>query len=214
MLHYPEPARGINADGQEETCSLFIFVSEQDAIKIQRANYEGRERLSNLSDEELLDEFIITNWAETVRVDDFSQITNKWDRRFYKIALEVGEWSKDPTTKVGAVIVKDRKIIATGYNGLPAAILDDDRALNREWKIKVTIHAEANAIFNAAKNGSSVRDATIFVTMFPCSNCAASIIQSGIKRVVAPGKVPERWLSSKKLSLELFKEAEVEVYEF
>lgn len=139
---------------------------------------------------------------------------SKWDLRFYKIAESVKTWSKDPTTQVGAVIVKDRRIIATGYNGLPTGILDDNRILNRSWKINVVIHAECNALFNAAKNGNSVEGSSIYVTMFPCSNCSSAIIQSGIKKIICPSEVPERWEENIAISKTLFEEAGVEIYAF
>lgn len=137
---------------------------------------------------------------------------DKWDLRFYDVAKLVSKWSKDPTTKVGAIIVRSRRIIATGYNGIPSLIKDDSRVLEREWKLASTIHAEVNAILNAAKNGCSVDDSTIYITMFPCSNCSAAIIQSGISRVVTTdGDWPERWADNFQLSEELLYEAGVKV---
>lgn len=138
-------------------------------------------------------------------------IFDKWDFRFFEIAEKVAEWSKDPSTRVGAVIVKDRRILATGYNGIPSKILDDDRTSDRIWKLAVTIHAESNAILNAAKNGTAIIDSTLYCTLFPCSQCAASIIQSGIKRVVAPAKTPPLWKDSFEISRQLFEESEIKI---
>ena len=74
----------------------------------------------------------------------------KWDIRFVRIAKEVAEWSKDPSTQVGAIAVKNRKIIATGYNGFPKGIEDiRTRLHDRELKLKFTVHAEKNMIYNA-----------------------------------------------------------------
>ena len=71
---------------------------------------------------------------------------NKWDDRFLKLATVIGNWSKDPSTKVGAVIVNDdNKIISTGYNGFPRGIRDDDRLDNRAQKYDLIVHAEANS---------------------------------------------------------------------
>lgn len=137
---------------------------------------------------------------------------DKWDLRFYDVAKLVGEWSKDPTTKVGAVIIRDRRIIATGYNGIPSLIRDDNRVLEREWKLSSTIHAEVNAILNAAKNGCGVSESTIYITMFPCSNCSAAIIQSGIARVVTEEREwPARWASNFEHSSNLLYEAGIDL---
>ena len=140
------------------------------------------------------------------------QLASKWFLRFYGIAEQVASWSKDPSTKVGAVIVRNRRILATGYNGVPGKIKDDDRLLDRDWKLKTVIHAEVNAIINAAKEGVSIHGAEIFVTMFPCSNCAAAIIQSGIKTVVIKSSEwPERWQNNFIHSKQLLEEAGVEL---
>ena len=75
---------------------------------------------------------------------------NKWDYRFLKIAKEVGTWSKDPSTQVGAIAVNDKRIIATGYNGFPKGIKDTDELLSdRQAKLKLMVHAEMNMIYNA-----------------------------------------------------------------
>lgn len=114
-------------------------------------------------------------------------VNSKWDIRFMKIAREISTWSKDPSRKVGAVIVNnDRRILATGYNGFPKGIADDEERLNdREKKYPRIVHAEMNALMNALYSGVSVRDATIYVYGLPvCPECTKSIIQSGIKRVV------------------------------
>ena len=107
--------------------------------------------------------------------------TLKWDRRFLRLAAEVSTWSKDPGTRVGAVIVRpDRTIASLGYNGFPRG--SKDEYLDREHKLLRTVHAELNAILNARE---PLHGFTIYVTpLCPCSNCAAAIVQSGIKNVV------------------------------
>ena len=124
---------------------------------------------------------------------------SKWDERFLRIANEVAGWSKDPGTKVGAVLVADKRIIATGYNGFPHGIEDSlERYANREVKIAYTVHAEVNAILNAAKNGSTTAGSTLYVTFPPCVSCASAVIQAGVSRVVRPdlSTSPERWRAS------------------
>ena len=114
-------------------------------------------------------------------------INSKWDIRFMRLAKEVSTWSKDPSSKIGAVIVNDRRrILATGYNGFPEGIEDtEERLNNREEKYPRIIHAEMNALLNALKNGVSVEGATLYVYGLPvCPDCTKSVIQSGIKRIV------------------------------
>lgn len=139
---------------------------------------------------------------------------DKWDHRFIRIANEVQSWSKDPSTKCGCVLVKDRRILSTGYNGLPANLSDSlTRYQNREYKLATIIHAEKNAIFNAAKNGSTTEGSTAYVTWPPCSQCASALIQAGVEKVVCPDPAtsPERWMANFKIANELLYEAGVTV---
>lgn len=112
-------------------------------------------------------------------------ITNKWNLRFMKIAdLEVAQWSKDRSSKVGSVIVKDGEIVTTGFNGMPRGINDDiDERHERPEKYHWFIHSEANAIINAARQGKSTLGCDLYVNWFPCDACAGFIVQAGIKRV-------------------------------
>lgn len=109
----------------------------------------------------------------------------KWDRRFLEMAKLVSTWSKDPSTKVGAVIVDDVRIISLGYNGFAQAMPDvSEHYEDRDEKLSRIVHAEANAIMLAH---TSVRSMTIYVHPFmPCDRCAVQVIQAGIKRVLAP----------------------------
>jgi dCMP deaminase len=108
-----------------------------------------------------------------------------WDKRFLSMAKFVSEWSKDPSTKVGAVIVTRENVIASiGYNGFAQSMPDvASHYSNREQKYSRIVHSETNAIVLARKD---VRDHTIYVTHPPCDRCAVTIIQSGIARVVCP----------------------------
>lgn len=138
------------------------------------------------------------------------QPPNKWDLRFIRIAFEVASWSKDPGTKVGAVLVSDRRIIATGYNGFPTQISDSlERYNDREVKLSLTVHAEVNAILNAAKNGATTDSSTLYVTFPPCVSCATAVIQAGITRVICPdlSTAPQRWIDSFTKGQDLLKEA-------
>lgn len=134
-----------------------------------------------------------------------------WDRWFLGLAQYVSSASKDPSTKVGAVIVdENRRIVSTGYNGLPQGVEDtDERLNNRELKYKLIVHGERNALLFASK---PVHGCTLYTTPFmPCSVCAGMVIQAGIKRVVAPYSDNPRWAEDFKLTEQLFSEAEVEL---
>ena len=113
---------------------------------------------------------------------------NKWDIRFVRIAKEVAEWSKDPSTQVGSIAVKNRKIIATGYNGFPKGIKDAPRDLNnREMKLKLTVHAEKNMIYNAVEHGVKLEGSTVYIWGLPtCEECWKGLVQVGVSRVVMP----------------------------
>ena len=135
-----------------------------------------------------------------------------WDDRFLDLADHIASWSKDPSTKVGAVIVRPNRTIASvGYNGFPRGVKDDPERLDdRPVKYSMTVHAEANAILSA---DGRLDGCTLYVTpLHPCSNCAALIIQSGIAKVVA--RMPydsERWADSFGKAGLMFDEAGIEV---
>lgn len=136
------------------------------------------------------------------------------DIRFLNLAKEISTWSKDPSTKVGAVVVGDRdQIISQGYNGFPRGFNDSEEIYsNKQLKYKYIIHAEANAIYNALYNGAYVEGATIYVHGLPvCSECAKAIVQSGITRVVYDSEPKERWIQSCSDAMDIFKQAGVEV---
>jgi len=134
---------------------------------------------------------------------------DKWDLRYYKDTLEKASWSKDPSTKVGAIIVKpNNTILSNGYNGFPRGTDDSDVKLNnREVKYLRTVHAELNAILNCETRPVGC---TIYVRPLPpCAQCSAAIIQSGITRVVCP-PLPNpdtRWYASCKEGYDMFMEA-------
>lgn len=109
-----------------------------------------------------------------------------WDEYFMGIAMLSGMRSKDPNTQVGACIVDpEHKILSMGYNGFPLGCSDDEFTWAREGednKYFYSTHSELNAILNY--RGGSLEGATIYVTLFPCNECAKAIIQSGIREVV------------------------------
>jgi dCMP deaminase len=139
----------------------------------------------------------------------------KWDHRYLKLAYGIAQWSKDPSSKIGAVTVGAKgQVLSQGFNGFPRGLKDDyDRLNDRETKYKYVVHAEMNAIYNATYNGTSLDGATLYVYGLPtCSECAKGIIQVGIKRVVMPASpgMPEKWKDSWLTSMSFFKEAGVD----
>jgi dCMP deaminase len=139
-----------------------------------------------------------------------TQDEEKWHRRFLRLAAEIAEFSKDPSTKVGCILVRDRRIISTGYNGFPRGISDSfDRLIDRDKKYEMTVHAEINAVTTAALHGVSTEGSTAYVTFQPCSRCAAVLINAGIKEVyvTTDSLIPDRWLDNMVLAANLLKEA-------
>ena len=131
-------------------------------------------------------------------------------RPFHADGPRSASWSKDPSTKVGCVLVKDRKIISMGYNGFPRLIEDDlNRLIDREVKYEMTVHAEQNAVITAALHGISTAGSTAYVTFSPCSRCAAVLINAGISTVVvsAADDILSCWLKNFQLAAELLNEA-------
>lgn len=140
-----------------------------------------------------------------------------WDERYLNLAQHISTWSKDPSRKIGAVVVGDGgQILSIGYNGFPRGIKDDERLHNRETKYPLVVHAEMNAIYNATLNGISLRGSTLYVWGLPvCSDCARGVIQVGIKRVIMnfiEGQIGH-WHDHWNLTKDMFDEAGLE-YQF
>ena len=144
-----------------------------------------------------------------------------WDKRFVDMAKFVGTWSScyKENRHVGAVVVKDKRILTTGYNGAPSGVLsckERGECLRNKLGIEsgtrqevcYAIHAEQNAIVQAAKMGVSLEGATIYITHQPCSMCARMIINSGIKRIVYVDGYPDDF------SLELLESANIVLEKF
>lgn len=141
---------------------------------------------------------------------------DKWDNRFMNLAETVATWSScfQENRKIGAVIVKDKRIITTGYNGAPSGItscMERGECLRKKLKIEsgtrqeicYAVHAEQNAIIQAARLGIAIDKATLYCTHQPCVICAKMIINSGIARVVYKNGYPDEF------SLQMFSEAKV-----
>lgn len=141
---------------------------------------------------------------------------NKWDMRFLRLAEHVASWSKDPSTKTGAVIVRqDRTIVSVGFNGFPRGCSDSPELYaDRPKKLARIIHCEMNAILSALE---PLHGFTLYVFPFlTCDRCAVHVIQTGISRVVAPicpEPLRERWESTFALARVCYAEAGVDIEE-
>lgn len=123
--------------------------------------------------------------------------TKRWDNYYLRMALESATMSKDPRTKVGAILVgKNRSIIATGFNGFPSGVADSSERLNnRDTKLELIVHAEMNAVLMAARLGIATDGATLYVAATddsgeiwggpPCLRCAVECMQAGIREYVS-----------------------------
>jgi dCMP deaminase len=141
-------------------------------------------------------------------------LMSKWDHRFCELAKFVSEWSKDPKAKVGAVVVAKRGgDVSIGYNGFPIGVEDSaERLTDGELKRELIVHAEQNALIAA---GNRAEGATLYVWGKPiCARCAGSIIQAGVRRIVAlsPDAVEKdsKWRQSGEYAKQMFTEAGIE----
>lgn len=139
-------------------------------------------------------------------------MNHQWDLRFLALAEHIASWSKDPSTKCGAVIVRpDKTIASVGYNGFPRGVPDKPEFLNnREEKYKRVVHAEMNAILNARE---PLQGYTLYTWPFgTCERCAVHVIQAGISSVITIGTDNERWEESINNAWQLYHEAGVKAF--
>ena len=135
---------------------------------------------------------------------------DKWDHRFLALAEHISNWSKDPSTQVGAVIThtRSKRVVSMGFNGFPTGVKDTrERLDDRDTKYEMVVHAEQNALMFA---GDRAEGCTLYVhPLPPCARCAVMIIQAGIKRVVCdqPDFDHQRWGEAAKIADTLFREA-------
>src|SRR3990167_9115716 len=146
----------------------------------------------------------------------------EWNEYFLNIAANVALKSKDPNTKIGAVIVGlDNQIISTGFNGFPRGIAEyHTERWERPIKYRYVCHAERNAVDNAARSGVALKGSTLYLVgmgspTVPCLECAKTVIQAGIVKVVghAYKPAPDHWIDDFEFSLALLKEACVKFQE-
>lgn len=145
----------------------------------------------------------------------------KWDDRFMSLAHEIATWSScyNENRQIGAIIVRNKRIITTGYNGAPAGIVsckDKGFCMRRRMGIAsgtrhelcYAIHAEQNAIIQAAKLGVAIEGATLYCTHQPCAICAKMIVNAGIARVIYGEGYPDEF------AMQIFNESNTEIYKY
>ena len=141
---------------------------------------------------------------------------DKWDKRFMELTELVGSWASCYRRQVGAVIIKDKRVMTTGYNGASEGIsscIERGECIREKLHIPsgtraetcYAAHAEQNAIIQAARYGINIDGATLYCTHQPCGICAKMIINAGIKRVVYKDGYPDEF------SMQLFREANIEI---
>lgn len=155
-------------------------------------------------------------------------MSDRWHAHFIQKALTCSDMSKDPNTRVGAVIIgPDRETRSDGFNGLPRGLKDTpERLADRDVKNELTVHAEVNAVTNAARIGVSTRGCTLYLAATdhtgevwggpPCVNCSLVLMQAGIARIVAPPfkPGPSKWRDSIERARGLLLEASIEYEEY
>jgi dCMP deaminase len=133
------------------------------------------ELFSDLAAEELLKDV-----SKVDRIED-------WDQFFISLCFLAARKSKDPSTKTGCVLVRDRRVLAIGYNGFPIGVKDSPKLYaDREYKYKTVVHCDLNSIYSCAREGIATKGATMYLTGPPCVECTKGIINSGIIEVVWP----------------------------
>jgi dCMP deaminase len=144
-----------------------------------------------------------------------------WDDLFFNLVREYRAKSKDPSSKFGAIIVNDdNDPISFGFNGFARGVKDHpERYENRELKYKMVVHAEANAIVNAASNGKATKGCKMYIDSWPCSSCCGMIINAKIKEIVINGDseihnnelFQERWKDSIEITKMMCNEAGIKI---
>jgi dCMP deaminase len=148
---------------------------------------------------------------------------NNWDIFFMKMVYLIADKSKDPSSKIGALIINDNnQIVKIGYNGFPVNVNDSILTrYQRPEKYQYTAHAEANAIFFAARDGVKTENCKIYTNMLCCIECAKAVIQSGIKKVVYHKQYYDIWMNDNRaqwnghdaITRTLFQESGVQIQE-
>tara|TARA_Y100000389_G_scaffold204261_1_gene255942 strand:- start:5648 stop:6088 length:441 start_codon:yes stop_codon:yes gene_type:complete len=136
-------------------------------------------------------------------------------KNYTSLTHAIAEFSKDPNKKVGSIFINPDtlQILSTGYNGLPRKVKEHKKRWTKPFKYDWVVHSELNGIFNATRNGVSLENSTLFVTKFPCNDCAKGLVQAGIKTIYTykPDLNHKVWGEKSKISLQMFKETGIKV---
>jgi dCMP deaminase len=136
-----------------------------------------------------------------------------WDEYFMRHVYLAASKSKDPRTKIGAVLVKNGVLISEGFNGFARKVQDSpERYRDRETKYKFIVHGEANSVLNAARHGINTSESVLYTQGVPCNECAKSLIQAGVREICIHAQWPEmnhvpKWVEAVKISHCMFQEA-------
>lgn len=156
--------------------------------------------------------------ALTKTIEPDEEIPSKDKRElFMRAVYENASFSKDPRTKIGAVLTLDDCFISSGFNGFPRKVRDfKSRYEHRETKYKFICHAEANAVFTAARLGRATLNTTLYTQGVPCQECCKALIQAGISKIIVHEQWPnltysEKWVEAVKISLQMMEEADIEL---
>ena len=143
-----------------------------------------------------------------------------WDEIFIRQVYLSASKSRDPRTKIGSVIVREKNCISTGFNGFPVGVIDlEERYNNREIKLKLVSHAESNSILFAARFGISTLGCKLYTQGIPCNFCAKQIVQCGISEIIIHKQWPnlyysKEWLESFEITNLIFNEVGIKIREF
>ena len=137
----------------------------------------------------------------------------KWDKRFFGLCNLVASWSEDESRKIGSVIVgPDNEIRSIGFNGLPRKVINKFERNERPLKYSFFEHSERNAIYNAGRVGIPLNGCKIYCNLFPCSDCARAIIQSGIVELnTYPFEENDRFIESFKNAIDMLNESDINI---
>jgi dCMP deaminase len=139
-----------------------------------------------------------------------------WDEFFMRHAYLAASKSKDPSTQIGAILVKNGIVVSSGYNGFPRKVLDlPERYADKPTKYAMVVHGESNAILGAARNGITTDGTVMYTQGTPCSDCAKNVIQAGVKEIVVHKQwgAMTNWVTSQALGTKMLQEAGVVVRE-
>jgi len=160
---------------------------------------------------------LLENKSVDERLNELILETKDKEEFFMRTVYSVADLSKDPRTKIGAVLVKNNNIISCGYNNFPRKVLDlKARYENKEVKYKFICHAESNSILNAARAGISTDNSILFTQGCPCQECCKSLIQAGVSKIVIHKQWPNlthsvQWVESIECSKIMIQEAEIDI---